>query len=482
VSTFSGLNTATTALWAQQRALDITGQNVANVNTEGYSRQRVSLQSVGGSAVPAVYAVNKNIGEGVNADAVSRIRDAFLESRAQTESASTASLTVADNTLSQVEDAFREPGSTGIQAQLSNMWNAWASVHNNSTDPGARTAVLQSTQTLVSGLHQTRQTLDQQWDQNHDTLTTLVEDVNSSAKSIADLNVAIRRATQSGLPTSELQDKRDVLVQKLAQQIGATSAPADEGGITVAVGGATLVSGGSTLGLKLVGSTDPDDAASDPPRIVTSPGNSLVRTAGTADGQLTAMTTTIPAYRTQLDAIAQQLATDLNAAHAAGFDENGDPGEPLLDDGSGALPVDDGTGKLTLDTSTITAANIQLRISDPRKLAAASLSTGDTGGVASADNGNADAIYQLSLKNDGTDATYRKMIVALGVQASTASDRLASQSAISTQIDASRESVSGVNLDEEMTNMLQYQHAYAAAGKLVSVINDTLDTLINMVR
>jgi flagellar hook-associated protein 1 len=91
-------------------------------------------------------------------------------------------------------------------------------------------------------------------------------------------------------------------------------------------------------------------------------------------------------------------------------------------------------------------------------------------------------MYQLSLKNDGTDANYRKLIVALGVQASTASDRLASQSVISTQVDASRKAVSGVNLDEELTNMLQYQHAYAAAGKLVTVINDTLDTLINMVR
>jgi flagellar hook-associated protein 1 FlgK len=121
-------------------------------------------------------------------------------------------------------------------------------------------------------------------------------------------------------------------------------------------------------------------------------------------------------------------------------------------------------------------------ISDPAQLAAASLSKADTGGVASADNANADAIYQLSLRNDGTDATYRKMIVALGVQASTATDRLASQSVISTQVDASREAVSGVNLDEELTNMLQYQHAYAAAGKLVTVINDTLDTLITMVR
>jgi flagellar hook-associated protein 1 FlgK len=469
VSTFSGLNTATTALWAQQRALDITGQNVANVNTEGYSRQRVDLQSVGGTAVPAIYAVSRNVGEGVNADSIVRIRDAFLESRAQLEHAGTASLTVADNTLAQIEQAFREPGDTGIQAQLSDMWSAWGSVHNNSTDSGARTAVLQTTQTLVSGLHQTRATLDQQWNQNRDTLGTLVDDVNASAKSIADLNVAIRRATQSGLPTAELADKRDVLVQKLAQQIGATSAPADDGGITVAVGGATLVSGGSTLGLKLIGSNDPDDVASDPPRIVTSPGNSLVRAGGTADGQLTAMTTTIPAYRTQLDAIAQQLATELNTAHGKGYDQAGDPGGLLFDNGAG-------------DPTQVTAATITLLVTDPEKLAAASLSKADAGGAVSADNGNADAIYQLGLANTGTDANYRKMIVALGVQASTASDRLASQSVISTQVDTSRESVSGVNLDEEMTNMLQYQHAYSAAGKLVSVINDTLDTLINMVR
>ena len=77
--------------------------------------------------------------------------------------------------------------------------------------------------------------------------------------------------------------------------------------------------------------------------------------------------------------------------------------------------------------------------------------------------------------------TYRKAIVALGVQAATASTNLTTQSAVSTQVDASRESTSGVNIDEEMTSMLQYQHGYAAAGKLVSVINDMLDTVINMV-
>jgi flagellar hook-associated protein 1 FlgK len=431
------------------------------------------LQSLGGTAVPAVYATSNNVGGGVSADKITRIRDGFLESRAQLEHATNASMTVSDSTYGQIEQAFREPGDTGIQSQLSNMWSAWGDVHNNSTDPGARTEVLQRTATLVAGMHETRATLDQQWSGSHDDLATLVDDVNSTATSIADLNISIKRATQAGLPSNELTDKRDALVLKLSEQIGATSSPAGDGGITVAVGGATLVSGDSTLGLKLVGSSSPDDVSTDPPRIVTSPGNSLVRAGGTAEGQLTAMTSTIPKYRNALDGIAQQLATELNAAHAAGYDQKGIAGGPLFDDGTGTLPV---------DPTTITAGNLNLRITDPTKLAAASLSPTAAGGVTSADNGNADAIYQLSLAGTGTDSTYRKMVVSLGVESSVAANKLATQGVISSQVDASRESVSGVNLDEEMTNMLKYQHAYAAAGKLVSSINDMLDTLINMVR
>jgi flagellar hook-associated protein 1 FlgK len=107
----------------------------------------------------------------------------------------------------------------------------------------------------------------------------------------------------------------------------------------------------------------------------------------------------------------------------------------------------------------------------------------------SADHDVATKLYQLRLGilqpdgsyADGADSTYRKMIVALGVQASTTSNDLTTQNAMTTQVDASRESVSGVNIDEEMTNMLQFQHAYAAAGQLVSTVQSMMDTLINMV-
>ena len=475
MSTFSGLNTATSALFAQQRALDVTGQNIANVNTPGYSRQRAELVSVGGATVPAIFSVSDQVGQGVSADTITRIRDAFLEKRAQGEHAATESLTVTQDALSQIEDAFREPGDTGLQSQLDKMWAGWGDLakETDQQGTGARAQVLERTRTVVDSLHTTSAALDQQWMQDRDSLGALVQDVNASASTIADLNQAIKRGLAGGLPVNELADKRDALVMKLSEQIGATSALKDDGTMTVSVPGATLVDEISTIKLTLQGQTTPSGPGGRP-SIVTQPGGTTIHPSGTAEGQLSAMNELIPRYRTQLDGIAQQLAQQLNTAHQAGYDQTGAKGVPLLDDGTG-------TGATAVDPSTVTAANIRLRVTDVAQLAAAALPTTATGGVVSSDRGNASAIYQLRLGSGSPDADYQKMIVALGVESSVASGNLKTQGVISTQVDAARESVAGVSIDEEMTNMLQYQHAYSAAAKLVTTIDETIQTLLNMV-
>jgi flagellar hook-associated protein 1 FlgK len=465
VSTFSGLNTATTALWAQQRGLDVTGQNIANVNTPGYSRQRAELQSVGGNAVPAMTSISNQVGQGVDADKITRIRDAFLESRAQTEGASTAQMTVADDTLAQIEQAFREPGETGISQKLTDVFTSWNDLANNPTGDGARAAVLNKTATLVAELHTTGANLDKQWVQTRDSLDTLTQGVNAKAQSIAGLNIAIKRATQAGLPVNELADKRDGLVLELSAAIGATSTPGSDGQVNVVVAGSTLISGGSTIAIKAVGTKDPKSATLSNPSFVTDPGGTMLTIGGTAGGKLTALAQTIPSYRTALDGVAKQLATELNATHAAGFDKAGAAGEPLFDDGSGTLPV---------DVTTITAGNLTLRITDTAKLAAAV-----TGPGPSSDGRNATALSKLKDLAASTPEAYRKLIVSLGVQASVATSNLQTQTVISSQVDASRESVSGINIDEEMTNMLQFQHAYSAAARMITTIDETLDVLIN---
>ncbi|MCZ2810394.1 MULTISPECIES: flagellar hook-associated protein FlgK [unclassified Modestobacter] len=467
MSSFSGLNTATTALWAQQRGLDVTGQNIANVNTAGYSRQRAELQSIGGNAVPAMYAISNRVGQGVDADKVIRIRDAFLEGRAQIESASTARMTAQDATLAQIEQAFREPGETGIQAKLTAVFTAWGDVANHPTEDGARTAVLQKTATLVAELHTTSSNLDKQWTQTRDSLDTLAQDVNAKTQSIADLNRAIKRATQAGLPVNELADKRDALVMDLATSIGATSSPGDDGQVNVSVAGATLVSGTDAIGIRAVGTAVPAEATATDPSFVTDPGGTRLALGGKAGGALTALSQTIPKYQQQLDGVAQRLADQVNAVHAGpplAYDKNGAPGGPMF--GSGTVPAE-----------PITAANITLLITDPAKLAAASYAP--IAGNASADAGNAAKLAAMAKSDTGVAVAYRQLIVDLGVEASVATSNLQTQTVVAAQVDASRESVSGVNLDEEMTNMLRFQHAYSAAARMITTIDETLDVLIN---
>jgi flagellar hook-associated protein 1 FlgK len=457
VSGFSSLNTASTALRAQQRAIDVTGQNVANVNTDGYSRQRAELRSIGANTVPAIHSTGNGVGGGVTADQVSRIRDAFLDSRAQVEHATSARLTVESSTLTQVEDAFGEPGTTGIQSMLAGMWSGFEAVANAPGNLAARSQLLERAGTLAAGVRTTSATLEQQWDGTRESLQALVSDVNSATDSIARLNEAIRSATQAGQPVNELSDQRDQLVLSLSDKIGATSSPADFGQVNVLVGGTSLVSGSTSLALRLTGSTTARGAAGDPPAILTSPGNSVLRVDGTAAGQLAALSATLPHYLDELDGFATALAGAVNGQHRAGTDLDGVAGGDLFGSADGA---------------PLTAANFGVRITDVRALAAASTPT------ASLDNSNADALSQLGLTS-GLDASYRQVITALGVNAAVSGRNVGIQAVVTAQVDRDRESVSGVSLDEEMTNMLAYQHGYQAAARMVTTVDEMLDVLIN---
>ena len=357
MSTFSGLNAATTALWTQRRALDVTGQNIANVNTDGYSRQRADMQAIGGSPVPAFYSTSSGIGAGVSADSITRIRDAFLEGRGHTEHANIARLTAESEAYLQVEAAFREPGDTGIQSLMGEMWSAWGDVDNGPHELSTRGAVLEKLQTLVGGLQFSHASMGTQWKQTRENLSVLVDDVNKAAESVAKLNQAIQRATQSGLPANDLTDQRDLLIMKLSDQVGAVVRPADDGMLDVVVGGMALVTGNTASALALAGTLSPDTVAADPPRLVTASGGFTVRPGGTAAGHLNTLKVIIPDARAELDAFANNLATALNTAHGAGYDLDGNIGTPILGPSSGPL----------------TASSISVLITDRRKIAASAV-------------------------------------------------------------------------------------------------------------
>ena len=465
MSTFSSLNAATTALWSHRRGLDVTGQNIANVNTEGYSRQRADLQAIGGSPVPAFYSTSTGMGAGVSAESVTRIRDAFLEGRGHTERANSARLAAETDAYTQVESAFREPGDTGIQSLMGEMWSAWGDVDNGPHELATRGQVLEKLKTLVGGLQFSHGSMGTQWNQTRENLGVLVADVNKSAETVATLNGAIQRATQAGLPANDLTDQRDLLVMRLAEQVGAVIRPADDGMLDVVVGGMSLVTGKTASSFSVAGSLSPDTVAGDPPRIVTASGGFTVRAGGTAAGQLYALNVIIPGSRAELDTFANNLATALNTQHKLGYDLDGAAGQDLLGTGNPLIPL--------------TASTIGVLITDKRQVAASAVAPGGVPVTPALDSSNADAIGQLRLSTTGPDASYRAMIVELGVQAAVTSRNHGIQQVITTQVDAARESVAGVNLDEEMTTMLSFQHAYSAAARLITAIDETLDVLIS---
>jgi flagellar hook-associated protein FlgK len=464
VSTFSGLNTALTSLYAQRKAIDITGQNITNVNTEGYSRQRVDMQSIATGSIPAFFSKGTGVGGGVNSDVVIRIRDAFLEARAHTEHSSNSRLAEEAIQLDGIESAFREPGDYGLQSVLGTMWAGWQDVANNPLDNASRAQLLQQTTTVAKTLNATRASLDQQWTDTRENLDALVAEINVTSAAIADLNATIVRATQSGLPAHELSDQRDVLVLSLADKIGAVARPGDDGVLNVFVNGTPLVFGATANAVKVAGAIHPDDATTDPVRIEAATGNFAIDVGGTAGGRVKALTTYLPEYRSQLDGVAANLAASINAQQGLGYDGNGAAGTALFNTGGAVGPI--------------TAANITVAFTDPALIAASGQPTVPPA-LPVKDGSNADKIAQLQFDTAGATQSYRRLIVDLGVQTQGVVRASDIQSVITVQVDASREATAGVNLDEEMANMLAFQRAYEAASRMVSAIDETLDVLIN---
>ena len=161
MSDFAGLRIALSSLHAQRRALEVTGQNVANLNTEGYSRQRVTMTAESGPITPAIFSKFTGTGLGVRAGAVERLRDQFMEMRGYQEHAVESGLRGSQGILARVERSFNEPSDTGLSALMSDFFAGWDDVANSPTDLAARTQLVERAQTLAIGLSQLDASLSQ---------------------------------------------------------------------------------------------------------------------------------------------------------------------------------------------------------------------------------------------------------------------------------------------------------------------------------
>ncbi|MGC9669220.1 flagellar hook-associated protein FlgK [Planosporangium sp. 12N6] len=455
MSTFSGLTGALSALHAQRRAMDVTGQNIANANTDGYSRQRVNLEATGGSSVPAIYSTPNGANGGVTVTDVTRIQDAFLEARARIEHGQSAYLAGQQQVYSRLEQVFKEPSDTGLQKQLSEFWSSWHDLVNRPGDPAARSQVLATGTTLANTIQSSYATLGSLWGTTREQLDGYVTDLNGAAARVAQLNQAIVRNGQAGQPANELADQRDLLIMHISELTGASALARPDGSVDVFLGGSPLVSGASFRQLSVTGAQRMADQGASPVQLVwDKPANTPAAvTSGSIAAAMETLSTTLPGIGAGLDAVTATLANTVNAQHKLGQDPQGDPGEDFF-------------------TST-KAVDFAVAITDTNKIAAAKAGAGPL------DSGNADALAALATAANGADREYRQFIINLGSAKQTVDRRMAIQDVVTTDVDSARSAQSGVNLDEEMTNLISYQRAYQAASRVMTTVDDMLDTLIN---
>jgi flagellar hook-associated protein 1 FlgK len=454
MGSFDGLQVSLSSLYAQRRGLDVTGQNIANASTDGYSRQRVVMASTGGSTVPALFSTWNGSSGGVSVVDVARMRDTFMDVRGRDAHATLEQAGVSQSTLSQIEGVLNEPSDTGLQSSLADLWAGFSDVANHPGDEAARSQLLQRASSVADWLHAANNAFSDQWAEGRTELSSLASEANTAASGVAELNGAIKRATLAGLPSNELADQRDQLAMKLSELTGATTRAGDDGTLDVFLGGNALVRGTVSEQLTTTGPAGMNDvdsthqmglAWSDDSTAVSGLG-------GMAAGFVQVLNTTIPNYAHRLDTVAMSVATAVNTQHAAGYDLDGGTGNPMFT----------GTG----------AADLAVAFTDPRKVAAGS-SAGTLDGT------NADALAALASKAGGPDSVYRQVVVDLGVEAQGVNRRVDVQTSVAADIDAARDSVAGVNMDEEMVNMLTFQRAYEGASRMLTAVDSMLDTLIN---
>ncbi len=455
---FQGLSTALSALYAFQQELETTGNNIANVNTEGYSRQRANLVPTGGQTVASFWATPPKIGTGTTVESITRTRDEFLDARSHQEHATEGDLAELAKAMTNMEQIFHEPSDTGMQNLLSKFWNSWDDIKDASAPP--RTQVIENAKTLITTIQDADSSLDAMRIATVDSLRNDVSQINAWAGQIADLNAAIRTAMQADTRPNALLDQRDLLISRMSDLASVNVSATSFGSVAISIGGVPIVRDDRVTNLEVDNSGATPvlrwDEDGDPN--VTTNGILAQIDGGKLAGELRVASEIVPRYAANLNNMVTRLISAVNTQHTAGVDSEGRDG----------LPFFTGTNAKTI------AVNPAIE-SDTTRIAAAKVGGGPN------DTENARAMAILSSTQTGPDVFYRQVIDQLGVEAQTASNRNKIQHSITVSVDNQRDSVSGVSLDQEMTNLIRYQQSYNAAAKYVAAINQTLDSLLNII-
>ncbi|WP_147535363.1 flagellar hook-associated protein FlgK [Bacillus marasmi] len=476
-SSFHGLEVGKRALFAQQTALSTTGHNISNANSAGYTRQRAEMRASSAMSVSAgIYSFQ--LGTGVEISKLERMREDYLDVQIRSENKNLGYWEAKSDSLSKIEEILNEPSDEGLAYIMNEFWKGWQELAKDPDSAAARAVVRQRGVAVTESFKSIMDSLDQmQTDLKH-VVDTKKGEVNSIATQIANLNDQIGRLVANNYDPNDLYDQRDLLVDQLSKIVDVKVTNSTHGKIDIAVGGGMLVEGNNANKLEFnydstTGLIDPESITIADEKIKLVSGELLGRfeSYGFVGG---GSESTIPYIKGKMNDFAMTVVKAVNEAHRNGESldniKNGSTDKFDFFTGTSAqdLAVND---KIMDSLDFISAAH-----KDPKT------------GIASSGNGdNAKVIADILLtKNlsfsDSTSTVndfYRNIIGQLGIDSQEAARMRANSQGIVEQVENRRQSISGVSLDEEMTNMIKFQQAYNAAARVVSVMDECLDKVIN---
>jgi len=464
-SLFALLNQAASSLAAHRAVIGTAGHNIQNVNTPGYARQRVDLAA----ALPADRVGAGFVGRGVVVQSITQLRDRFFEMQ-YPQSAATAARSEAESTALQGVHALDPELPGGVGAALAAFYSTVRAVAADAGNPGLRQGVVSSARALALSFNRTGEALRQARLGIDVRLDSLAEAANGLSQQIAELNRQIRVSSNSsgGAPPNDLLDARARARDELARITGAVPVTDTDGNVSMILAtGASLVSGDHASRL----STYPDPANDGHLafRLQRPDGSFEDRPAlgGAIGGNLDARDGAIKAAQDQLDQLAWEFAEEVNTVHQLGFDAYGDPGLDLFE-----------VGATQAGAARRVAVNAAI-LADPSLLAPSETATGVPG-----NGGNFLALGQIEdrLLPGGatTVATFAGIVSGFGAAAARSKSLASHDATLLANIDAMRESVSGVSIDEELITMSQAQRAYDAVSKVIATTDELLDTLMKL--
>jgi flagellar hook-associated protein 1 FlgK len=478
------LEIARRALFAQQTALEVSSNNIANVNTEGYSRQRVVMEES-----KPITVVKLSIGTGVNVERIDRIRDAFVESQLRFEQQSLSNYETLEAKYSQLESIVNEPSEMGLSSLMDKFFDSWQQLANDPQSLTMRENVIQSATTMTSRFN----TLSNQLtDMSGDVLQEFnaqVNAFNSIAEQIAILNEQLLGSGGGSTQSAQLLDRRDTLLMQMNEIADVRVTENERGQIKLSLGGKVFLD--NTDVIKLSSASQTSDI-----RQLKWEDNSSAVVIG--NGKLAALAefreTVLPDYQGRLDKLALSIAAAVNDLHSQGFG------------------LDGGTNVNFFSDSTIDAASISVNsviLTDKQKVAASADGNMGDGSLAlqisqlqdknlvleetaSNDaiiaNEGIDGVISQILNNTAAYSSvvsfntyYAELVSSVGQEKVGIGTYKEGQALFVNQLKSQQESTSGVSLDEEMTNLIKYQRAYQAAAKVIDLADQLAETILNMI-